>query len=1823
MTIMLTWTAAMTLPGTYVPEAEAANQYLWVSVEANPDGTNAFIGSQVVEIVVNDPAINRLDEDYGMPDVSIDGKKVIMAQGVDGSWYAYVADNVSSATTDAVYATDTTGTTLAVDHSNHGGETGGESGAGTIIWPAGGLGGDFGKICGAGTNLFYDPDNTSTDSSNNSTVLSASEGQGVWLPYIMNGTLITPGTLSIHVSGVNDGFTGRYGMKSTGTTLHIEHTDGGMGIGQQGTAAWTKTTATYDCQTSKEGHRAGAGASGVNATDHRLNGVVREPRELANGTTTGNFGNINLGPNMWPLVQTFDFTVDAEHQVTYARGSGDENVTMCYCDPKEVETFDRTDDLGRHTYGLKHEIGITIQDFKLNVDPTDEDSWTFDTKGKQAYYQLFDENGANSTATGVHSAANAEAYVLAVAQDSNQLGDNWGDSNLVSISRNPASLGNALDWQDNDDQILSSCSDGLCTVLGIETTATQMMTFTETGANTGVFRNWDESNKANMIIKSTAPRGATATFSYDNDHTILHEPVFGSVTFDTDSWTSGSNAVVYIDDNDMNPDDRNEDKLKVNSNGTIVPAIKIGSPITLKYLDSVGILKSGVALDTIDDNIANAGGDSYTYCSSDYAAGKAGYSSCIEKYSERAMIANAQDAAFHLQHHDVLKLTWNSSAGGTTVQTLKDLIGNANGSAAFTYINYDFRSIKGSNNTIFVNVTFSDNQSPPNSFLTVDGNAAISDNDPERQNQRMKKGTSGFYLLNAPSNGTDQADSGRITDVWGKMTMSDPLVAWVNFSDSGASGDSTNTIATLATGKTFPIVLDVMTFGQSGDGVVQSDRHHNAIYRLEALETSLDSGEFKSKIEMRMLTQLNVNDSGTYNGTKVIHKNPIIVIHQDSTDEDEVRVNYMDLGADGVETQVADQLAAPTHSGVVELDSDSYKEADTVTITLTDKDLNYDKDLLDVFTVVSTTGDGAYDQVGKAGYGQNSEGDNFGRMLDVTFDDTTWVKGGEGSCTAPYDGSGNDGLGASGFTLLETGTNTGVFTGSFQIPSKYCSGSSFATTLGTDIEVNYVDYRDASGEIIEVGDGGGVRANTGSVSLDRTVYPVPFGVVGDFSSETAKSTPNGRSLFPIHSQGINDSTLDAASETLGAGDLVIHVRIDDPDYDLSAAGEDTIASNTTSDSNRGPIKIYVSRGANQVQLATAGGSMAVDGLITETLTNPGNTLNKGTREMGPIAETAPDSGVFELDFTVRYTDGPSSADCPSTTDNWTPTDGTSNEDGTTASVNAETTRFATAASSGDYCILQGDVLTVEYSDPSDAGGNAGVAYDSATFDLRNGVLQSDKSVYIIGSDIIMTLIEPDLNLESDESETWDLDLIEWDSDAATVSMGDSDSVQATFDPEPSDFRETGDNTGIFQIVIEVPNAISGTFLDRGELIELEYTDWGPSGADWVGDDSLDVNLDVYTSNFGATIELDQKVYTWTDKVYVTIVAPDHNFDSGLVDKIGDTDADPLIVQTRTQKLTGYNLAETGTDTGIFSGEVILKGFSHDADGDPGTGTNGYDVTGVATASGSGPTDGVLKAENDDGLTVSYEYNEDEVVVGSALVRWNIGEAQWLESSYPATGTGVVRVIDPDMNWDPENVDNFDVDVWSDSDAGGISLTLTETNEATGIFEGSVTFTTDDESAGHRLRAAEGDTVTASYEDNTLPDPYTRSDELDITGTAIIGTIVPPLERAPASNARVVDSFGNSLNEVSVDQQVQVESDLVNGQDREQAFAYLVQVKDGNGVTVSLAWITGQLAAGQSFSPALSWIPDASGTYEATVFVWESVDNPTALSDTTSVSIRVV
>jgi hypothetical protein len=102
----------------------------------------------------------------------------------------------------------------------------------------------------------------------------------------------------------------------------------------------------------------------------------------------------------------------------------------------------------------------------------------------------------------------------------------------------------------------------------------------------------------------------------------------------------------------------------------------------------------------------------------------------------------------------------------------------------------------------------------------------------------------------------------------------------------------------------------------------------------------------------------------------------------------------------------------------------------------------------------------------------------------------------------------------------------------------------------------------------------------------------------------------------------------------------------------------------------------------------------------------------------------------------------------------------------------------------------------------------------------------------------------------------------------------------------------------------------------------------------------------------------------------------------------------------------------------------------------------------------------------------------------------------------------------------------------------------------------------------------------------------------------------------------IEITSNPSKTVETGKQIQIAADLQNNQDFEQDFAYIVQIQNKNGVTVSLAWLTGTLQPAQSFSPAISWIPNEAGQYEATIFVWESINNPSALSHTLTMEINV-
>ena len=105
-------------------------------------------------------------------------------------------------------------------------------------------------------------------------------------------------------------------------------------------------------------------------------------------------------------------------------------------------------------------------------------------------------------------------------------------------------------------------------------------------------------------------------------------------------------------------------------------------------------------------------------------------------------------------------------------------------------------------------------------------------------------------------------------------------------------------------------------------------------------------------------------------------------------------------------------------------------------------------------------------------------------------------------------------------------------------------------------------------------------------------------------------------------------------------------------------------------------------------------------------------------------------------------------------------------------------------------------------------------------------------------------------------------------------------------------------------------------------------------------------------------------------------------------------------------------------------------------------------------------------------------------------------------------------------------------------------------------------------------------------------------------------------------ADISQKEGKKSQSLEVGKQIQIMSDVTNNQDRPQPFAYIVQIKNEYGVVVSLGWLTGELTPGQFLSPALSWIPEHAGVYTATIFVWEGIDNPLALSRPLEITLDV-
>ena len=364
----------------------------------------------------------------------------------------------------------------------------------------------------------------------------------------------------------------------------------------------------------------------------------------------------------------------------------------------------------------------------------------------------------------------------------------------------------------------------------------------------------------------------------------------------------------------------------------------------------------------------------------------------------------------------------------------------------------------------------------------------------------------------------------------------------------------------------------------------------------------------------------------------------------------------------------------------------------------------------------------------------------------------------------------------------------------------------------------------------------------------------------------------------------------------------------------------------------------------------------------------------------------------------------------------------------------------------------------------------------------------------------------------------------------------------------------------------------------------------------------------------APIFTDKPVYSWTDKIIISVNAPSWNSNSNQVNSIGESNSHPIKISSGENFLKPYRLTETSSSSGIFSGEIILTGFLHDVDGDGNFDTN-------PKTSGDGPTNGFLEVENNDSISISFEFADGVVLTESVPITWNMGVVQFTQDIFLINDSVELRVIDHDMNLNPETLDTITVDVFSDSDSGGIQVIATETSERSGDFIASIALSTST-SSGNRLYAIPGDSIFAKYDDHTLPKPYSKSDEKSIQTSAIIDHSIPAINRIQTTPISFSDSFGNPLTSYISESQMQIVGTIENQIIFDQEFIYFFQIKNSANSVISLSWIQVKLSPNQILDISQSWIPTKSGNYILETYVWNSLNDLIPLSPPISTMIIV-
>jgi hypothetical protein len=483
-----------------------------------------------------------------------------------------------------------------------------------------------------------------------------------------------------------------------------------------------------------------------------------------------------------------------------------------------------------------------------------------------------------------------------------------------------------------------------------------------------------------------------------------------------------------------------------------------------------------------------------------------------------------------------------------------------------------------------------------------------------------------------------------------------------------------------------------------------------------------------------------------------------------------------------------------------------------------------------------------------------------------------------------------------------------------------------------------------------------------------------------------------------------------------------------------------------------------------------------------------------------------------------------------------------------------------------------------------------------TYRSYDGSITVSPAVVSPGGEFNVRVTDQDLNRDPETRETIEVDF---------ETDEDTDESDTTVDGDGLELTETGPNTGVFEETVEVGVDIVISDVGAGDFsseITLTYVD----GVTSAGDEDEDRETTVRIATATGQLAISPEVVGPGTEVTLTLIDTDLNEDP---DSADDLPGGTVELSSSDGDDADIAFEETGPNTGVFEATIQFDPRDPDEDGEAIAGDGTDDLTYTALP----------------GDVIAFRYEDESTTGGgSTVVSLTLEitsqdpEMRVASSTVQIGGTIMLTIEDSDANRDADAVDSVDVEITSDSDAVGFTLSALETGEDTGIF--TVNVPTSSSLTSGSITVKSRDDVFLEYEDEFPADYADRVDSVldpskDFVLVVPVGTSAVSDTTATTPEPVVPkDISGNELDEVTAGQQVVLSTVVNNNRNTDLDYAAIIEVRDADGFTVLLQWATGNLAPGGENEVGLSWTPMDAGEYTVRTFVLSDISNPAALSE---------